>query len=1221
MKPIQLTIEGLHSFREKQTIHFDLLSDAGVFGIFGPTGSGKSTILDGITLALYGLVGRAKNGTQGILNHAEDSLAVSFQFQIGTADERRTYRVDRRYVKNNELSVRNTYSRLVELDANGESLAVLADKDREVTQQVQAILGLKQDDFSRAVVLPQGKFAEFLHLAGKDRRQMLQRLFSLEQYGIVLNTRLNQRFQDTDQNLREVEAVQLGMGDCSAAALAEAERQLQEVRGKEAEAERALSEARRKFEQSKQIVDWQQQLREIRQRLLEHEALESEIQELIKRIELSERAGKVRPFIDRFEQAQKNEQERLLEREKWQQVLSDLQAAAEQARNEYESAKQMKQTKSPEWIRLQTQLEAAIESEREIQTLREKVNELRRQLERKQAEQAEIDGNIQLLGDKQSAMAADLQQQKGIIEENIVSPEFRAAVQDVLKKADVYARLLEDVAETRMEVEARGEEAAHSRTEWERAKEQLTRLTEQFANMEERRNKLTSHPVASEEWLNKQEVWLTEWKGMADRLLRLEQEHALDTGKLTAMERDIDRWNGDWQSVTDQLLSARERLQSLRQHYQDILQQDRQAMAVKLAADLQKGEACPVCGSQDHPHLASASDVADDASGELEQVQANMLETETEIQQLTDRETNLKANLAAGRVQESSLRESIGKRSEEMASLRSKLGSHLLGMSFDSPSAGDLETDLPDVSETISGEQAISCLAQAKQVLEQQRNQLRVWQEQVRQAEAELGQLKDAHHEAASGLAVQEHQLQNANGEWEKARRLLDTKEQLAKEAERILQNALKELGVETAEQTVRELEEKEKLVRKAQEMRDKLQEILDRNGLELARLQQTASGLRAEITGLATSLSESERDWQEKEVKLKQITNGIPAQELREKVNDELEELTAKEEQTKQIHEQKQTETEEAGRQLLQAETRCTEIAERRALLQQELTQQLQAEHFVTADEVKDAILLAQEEIAMKQRVQEYQETGRRFQAEQSRLEERLDGQNVTEEEWQQIQTGLAIAEQSKQNATLAHGAAHLQYQELRDKHIRWTELENKRAELAKERGYLQQLKDVLRGDRFVEFLAQEQLNFVAIQASDRLKRLTRNRYALEVGEDGGFIMRDDANGGVKRPVSSLSGGETFLTSLALALSLSSQIQLRGKYPLEFFFLDEGFGTLDGELLDVVMSTLEQLHMENMTIGVISHVPELQQRLHRRLVVEPAEAAGRGTRVRMERT
>jgi exonuclease SbcC len=68
---------------------------------------------------------------------------------------------------------------------------------------------------------------------------------------------------------------------------------------------------------------------------------------------------------------------------------------------------------------------------------------------------------------------------------------------------------------------------------------------------------------------------------------------------------------------------------------------------------------------------------------------------------------------------------------------------------------------------------------------------------------------------------------------------------------------------------------------------------------------------------------------------------------------------------------------------------------------------------------------------------------------------------------------------------------------------------------------------------------------------------------------------------------INSLSGGEVFMTSLALALALSSKIQLRGKYPLGFFFLDEGFGSLDQEKLDKVMSALEKLHDKHRMVGV----------------------------------
>lgn len=90
-------------------------------------------------------------------------------------------------------------------------------------------------------------------------------------------------------------------------------------------------------------------------------------------------------------------------------------------------------------------------------------------------------------------------------------------------------------------------------------------------------------------------------------------------------------------------------------------------------------------------------------------------------------------------------------------------------------------------------------------------------------------------------------------------------------------------------------------------------------------------------------------------------------------------------------------------------------------------------------------------------------------------------------------------------------------------------------------------------------------------------------------------------------------------MTSLSLALALSAQIQLRGQYPPQFFFLDEGFGTLDPELLDTVITSLEKLHDDRLAVGIISHVPELRARLPRKLVVIPAGDAGAGSKVVLE--
>ena len=92
-------------------------------------------------------------------------------------------------------------------------------------------------------------------------------------------------------------------------------------------------------------------------------------------------------------------------------------------------------------------------------------------------------------------------------------------------------------------------------------------------------------------------------------------------------------------------------------------------------------------------------------------------------------------------------------------------------------------------------------------------------------------------------------------------------------------------------------------------------------------------------------------------------------------------------------------------------------------------------------------------------------------------------------------------------------------------------------------------------------------------------------------------------------------------MASLALALSLSSQIQLKGTAPLELFFLDEGFGTLDDNLLDIVMSSLERIHNDKLKVGIISHVEAIKNRVPVKLILTPSEAGKGGSKVRIEKS
>lgn len=165
------------------------------------------------------------------------------------------------------------------------------------------------------------------------------------------------------------------------------------------------------------------------------------------------------------------------------------------------------------------------------------------------------------------------------------------------------------------------------------------------------------------------------------------------------------------------------------------------------------------------------------------------------------------------------------------------------------------------------------------------------------------------------------------------------------------------------------------------------------------------------------------------------------------------------------------------------------------------------------------------------------------------------------------------------------------------------------------KERNLVAQLKEITRGNKFMEYIANEYLSDISSLASKTLLNLTDGRYFLVYTDS--FYVGDNFNSGNLRGVNTLSGGETFLVSLSLALALSQTICSKSLKSIEFFFLDEGFGTLDSNLCDTVMTALEKLKSKDFTIGIISHVEELKHRIDSKITVTKATQA-HGSRVQI---
>jgi len=171
----------------------------------------------------------------------------------------------------------------------------------------------------------------------------------------------------------------------------------------------------------------------------------------------------------------------------------------------------------------------------------------------------------------------------------------------------------------------------------------------------------------------------------------------------------------------------------------------------------------------------------------------------------------------------------------------------------------------------------------------------------------------------------------------------------------------------------------------------------------------------------------------------------------------------------------------------------------------------------------------------------------------------------------------------------------------ELREK---YRAFEKSLLEKEKRKNLCDELRGMLKNNRFLEFIASEYLQEICFSASKTLLSLTSGRYFLKYEKE--FKVGDNLDGGNLRAVKTLSGGETFLVSLSLALSLSAEICKKSLRPIEFFFLDEGFGTLDEKLVDTVMDVLGKLS-KNFCVGLISHVEELKHRIDNKILVTGA--------------
>jgi exonuclease SbcC len=183
---------------------------------------------------------------------------------------------------------------------------------------------------------------------------------------------------------------------------------------------------------------------------------------------------------------------------------------------------------------------------------------------------------------------------------------------------------------------------------------------------------------------------------------------------------------------------------------------------------------------------------------------------------------------------------------------------------------------------------------------------------------------------------------------------------------------------------------------------------------------------------------------------------------------------------------------------------------------------------------------------------------------------------------------------------AAVAAERADAAYQRLVDRRQQAREFTEQRAGLLRDQRVAKSLAGHLRANNFERWLLEEALDLLVDGASRILRELTGGQYDL-IHDKGEFFVVDHHDAGLRRGVRTLSGGETFQASLALALALSEQLagMSTTAASLESIVLDEGFGTLDAATLDVVAATLENLAARgDRMVGVVTHVNTLAERV-----------------------
>ncbi len=1247
MKPIKLVIKGLNSFIEEQTVDFEKLTDRGLFGIFGPTGSGKSTILDGMTLALYGDISRKSSN---FINTNCNDLSVSYTFQI-SGSTNRIYMVSRQFRRDKRTGNAKTHAASIkEWTQEGEK--VLAESVTSVNKTCREILGLSLEDFTRTVVLPQGKFSEFLKLEGKQRREMLERLFNLQDYGERLAQRLSRQMSTEREKSNQLIGELNVYEEISEDRLNEEKAQLEEVSIYLEDLKKKQVQVESRYKTGEEIWNLQQELKEYKQKqyILANQAERMSLEE--EKMKRGESALSVYPYMESYEKRKEELKLSQLESMALENKVSELTQKKQEVEVTFNKLKEVKETQLPQVKAKSQQLVELIQDN-------QKVIELEMGTQQEGSAEAGI-------GQLMVGLKKVQQYIKSCEAQEISYSRQLAEVTHVIEKAQKDEQLLkveqvirdqidEGVKLTQSyEFEKKNHEKSSARQKelqtlkmsyeekYQQAKEQLDEKNKALEEALSQYELFTKEPPVHQETLLRKQEALTLAKEKWQRLKVLNQEIEVYLTQNKVYEGNDQKLQGQVNEKQKVVEALKERVETARLEH----------LAHNLRRHLHEGEACPVCGSKAHP-----------------------------IQQIAQKEEPTKLNESEALLKKEE--QELEKLKKALVEVQMQLGTNALSMERLQKEQADLtcffeekdletqEKEFNNLSEALQRyeenkrhfEEQMNSLKEEKNkfetdykekqiLVEENQKQLRVIEAEVEGETLKLKALKEDLESLKEQVKTQdfialyeelkvkdyqrEELLKQINEQSEVRKKLLEERENAQEKYNSYKVRFQRGLATFDAKQKSKQ----DFLVR----MGSRIKEILELKGEGKLQLQlnelliflKQEDLLKKQLKGelYYESLLEDQEDTahEVREEDIERACTNYPLlgnvlnvleqklQALNKVMESTMEDIESEFAQIEISKNEVDREYEKISKKLLEVKTQIQSIDKQ---LKEDLThlEQKLREANLTEDEVR-AYLLTKEQIeAIREGINQYKEDCAKLAGAISAVQDKLGERQLEEKEWAKLQEEKQEVAHEVLEVTKHHTNLVTLVRRMSEALERLGKLREEKKKIDHKIAILTDLDKLFKGKRFVEFVAATRLKYVSLEASKKLKDITNGNYGLEVDEDSKFIIRDYKNGGAQRDASTLSGGETFLASLSLALALSAEIQLKGTVPLELFFLDEGFGTLDDDLLEVVMTSLEKIHHDQLKIGIISHVESVKNRVPVKLLLTPAEAGRGGTKVKLERS